>query len=66
MELQLPRGDPDRDDAVSGGAAGGGDADVQGALACQKVVVAQQNGFKSLKALDEVAADVAEPRMLSV
>ena len=40
--------------------AGRGDADVQGALACQKVVVAQQNGFKSLQTLDEVAADVAQ------
>ena len=40
--------------------AGGGDADVQGALAGQKVVVAQQGGFKSLEALDEVAADVAQ------
>ena len=39
--------------------AGRGDADVQSALACQKVIVAQQNGFKSLQTLDEVAADVA-------
>ena len=31
MELQLPRGDPDRDDAARGGAVGGGDAEGQAA-----------------------------------
>lgn len=40
--------------------AGGRDADVQGALAGQEVVVPQQGGFKALEAFDEVAADVAQ------